>query len=293
MSERPHAFLSYARFNDEHDKKLISWLCDRLAAEVQAQTGLPFVILRDNKDIVWGKHWREFVEDGTASAALMFVIMSPSYFRSEACRWEYESFKTRESELKRKDLILPIYYLEVDEFEEDSTNISDVWLADLKARNYERWSHLRFHGQDSTELRQAIGRLANQVKLVLKSLELSQVLPTKGIGPSSLPTAPQRPAPPDWQATVDSYRDLTRTQQAIMLCLYQKVISDMTLDDFYVKLRAEIPSRIASIGELLYRIKDLAHAGLIQLRSNGKKSSIVMVIPNIRGHLIDGGVIES
>jgi hypothetical protein len=40
----PAAFMSYARFNDQHDDGQLSQIRERLAAEVRAQTGEEFAI---------------------------------------------------------------------------------------------------------------------------------------------------------------------------------------------------------------------------------------------------------
>lgn len=54
MSGAPAAFMSYARFNDKHDEGQLSQFRERLAAEVQVQTGEEFAIFQDRNDIAWG-----------------------------------------------------------------------------------------------------------------------------------------------------------------------------------------------------------------------------------------------
>jgi hypothetical protein len=49
------AFMSYAHFDDEHDKGNLSKFCDLLSQEICAQTGEKFKIFRDRKDIRWGE----------------------------------------------------------------------------------------------------------------------------------------------------------------------------------------------------------------------------------------------
>jgi hypothetical protein len=45
----PAAFMSYVRFNDQHDDGQLSQFRERLAAEVRAQTGQEFLTFRRNK----------------------------------------------------------------------------------------------------------------------------------------------------------------------------------------------------------------------------------------------------
>ena len=49
---------------------------------------------------------------------LLLVSITPSFFRSPACRGEVERFLAREHELGRQDLILPVYYVSTPELRE-------------------------------------------------------------------------------------------------------------------------------------------------------------------------------
>ena len=53
----PDAFLSYTRFDDQHDGGTISEFCQRLASAVRAVTGEPFEIFQDVDDIDVGERW--------------------------------------------------------------------------------------------------------------------------------------------------------------------------------------------------------------------------------------------
>jgi hypothetical protein len=54
MGAKPAAFMSYVRFNDEHDDGQLSQFRERLSAEVRVQTGGEFAIFQDRNDIAWG-----------------------------------------------------------------------------------------------------------------------------------------------------------------------------------------------------------------------------------------------
>jgi hypothetical protein len=54
-SKPPDAFLSYTRFDDQHDGGAISEFCRRLASAVRAVTGVHFHIFHDSGGI--GEHW--------------------------------------------------------------------------------------------------------------------------------------------------------------------------------------------------------------------------------------------
>jgi TIR domain len=113
MSGPPAAFMSYARFNDKHDEGQLSQFRERLAAEVQVQTGEEFAIFQDRNDIAWGENWRQRIDGALDTVTFLLAVITPGFFRSSACRGEVERFLIRESELGRQDLILPVYYVSV------------------------------------------------------------------------------------------------------------------------------------------------------------------------------------
>ncbi len=165
----PIAFLSYTRFDDAHDEERIAWFCERLSGEVKMQTGQPFPIFRDKKDIQWGQRWRERIEECLDEAVFLIPILTPSYFQSQPCREEYELFREREKKLKRNDLILPVYYVECDELEDPAIRESNLWAKDLSERQYEDWRSLRWKLWDSPSIGRALERLAKQIKQALKT----------------------------------------------------------------------------------------------------------------------------
>jgi len=295
-SLQPLSFLSYARFNDDHDEQAITWLCDRLSGEVQMQTGRPFVVLRDKKDIVWGNRWRDFIDSGTNAATFLLVIMTPSYFNSPACRDEYERFRNRELALGRRDLILPVYYVECDEIEDPAINASTIWASDLKARQFEDWRHLRLQTPNSTELRQAVARLGSQIRRVLKTLPIqpstASGAPSVAGAPTSIPR--QASAVSDDDAIEAHYRDLSGTQKDIIQFVYAIMQEEeITIDALYQALSKRDANPIKSTAELYHRVKDLANDGLIALRSHGRKATVVLRITAVQRAFWNRRIIES
>lgn len=164
----PIAFLSYTGFDNIHEENRIAEVCERLSGEVKMQTGQPFPIFRDKKDIQWGQRWRERIEEGLDEAVFLIVILTPSYFQSQPCCDEYELFREREKKLGRNDLILPVYYVECDELEEPTIWESNLWAKDLSERQYEDWRSLRWEPWTSPTIGRAFERLAKQIKQALK-----------------------------------------------------------------------------------------------------------------------------
>ena len=161
----PAAFMSYARFNDQHDGGQLSQFRKRLEAEVQAQTGEEFAIFQDRNDISWGQNWKQRIEEALDGVTLLLVIITPSLFRSQACRAEVKRFLDRERDLGRTDLILPVYYISAREMKKDlRAQERDELARVLASRQFADWRKLRFEPLDSPPARKAVEQLAIQIR---------------------------------------------------------------------------------------------------------------------------------
>jgi hypothetical protein len=164
MSGPPAAFMSYARFNDKHDEGQLSQFRERLAAEVQVQTGEEFAIFQDRNDIAWGENWRQRIEGALDTVTFLLAVITPGFFRSSACRGEVERFLIRESELGRQDLILPVYYVSVPELDEPERRDGDSLATVLASRQFADWRELRFEPFTSPIVRKAVAQLASRMR---------------------------------------------------------------------------------------------------------------------------------
>ena len=112
MSKGPIAFLSYVHFDDEHDTGRITEICSRLSGEVQIQSGEEFPIFQDRADLKWSDAWKRRIGESLEVVTFLIPVITPSFFKSVECRSELERFISLENRLDRKDLILPIYYVD-------------------------------------------------------------------------------------------------------------------------------------------------------------------------------------
>ena len=78
----PAAFLSYARFDDQHHDGLISELREQLSAEVRVQTGTAFPIFQDREDISWGQNWQSRIDETLDAVTLLLPVVTPGFFHS-------------------------------------------------------------------------------------------------------------------------------------------------------------------------------------------------------------------
>ena len=136
MAGQPAAFMSYARFDDQHDDGQLTAFRERLAAEVRVQTGEEFLIFQDRADIAWGQNWQQRIGQALDTVTLLLVIITPGFFRSPHCRAETEQFLDRERRLGRDDLILPVYYVSTPEIDDPGRRDADPLAATLAGRQH-------------------------------------------------------------------------------------------------------------------------------------------------------------
>jgi TIR domain len=196
MSERIlGGFWSYVRADDEHEKGRITRLRERLERSICFYSGLrEFRIFLDRKDIGWGQNWASRLSDSLDDSLLLFPIVTPSYFSSQACREEALAFQKRQTRLGRDDLILPVYYLGAELMEHpDSGTFSPEERAVgnlLSSHQREDWRSLRTTEETDPGYAKAIERLAEQATKAIKR-DLNEAKPPIVTGKSEA-TPPQQ-----------------------------------------------------------------------------------------------------
>jgi hypothetical protein len=80
------AFLSYVRSDDEYDNGGITKSRERLDKELRILTDENNATFQGRNDIAWGQNWSERVNEALNAATVLIVIITPSLFRSAACR---------------------------------------------------------------------------------------------------------------------------------------------------------------------------------------------------------------
>ena len=165
VSGGPAAFMSYVRFDDQHDDGQLSQFRKRLGDEVRALTGeQDFAIFQDRNDIAWGQNWQQRIDEALDAVTLLLVIITPSLFRSPACRAEFHKFLDRERALGREDLILPVYYISAREMDDPGLRRADEMAMVLASRQLADWRELRFEPFTSPLVRKAITQLASRIR---------------------------------------------------------------------------------------------------------------------------------
>ena len=168
MPLEPVAFLSYVRLDDRHEDGRLSEFCSRLAGEIRIQTGRPFQIFQDRKDIGWGQQWKRRIEDSLDAATFLIPIVTPGFFNSDPCREEFERFLERERKLGRNDLILPVYYVDSAILSDEARRQADTVAKEIAARQVADWRELRFEPFTAPVISKTLAGLAQQIVAALE-----------------------------------------------------------------------------------------------------------------------------
>ena len=164
MSVRPAGFMSYVRSDDANDNGRISELRKRLEGEIRVQSGdNTFHIFQDREDIAWGEQWAQRINESLDAVTFLFPVITPGFFKSTACRDELKRFLEREKQLRRQDLILPIYYVETPLLTDPAKGKADELGTIIADRQHADWRDLRFEFIDSPNVRRVLAELAKQV----------------------------------------------------------------------------------------------------------------------------------
>lgn len=164
VTPAPAAFMSYARFDDQHDDGWLTRLREQLSAEVRALTGRDFAIFQDRSDIAWGQNWQQRIDEALDTVTLLLVIITPSLFSSSACRAEVNKFLDRERDLGRQDMILPVYYISAREMDDAALRETDDLAKVLASRQVADLRELRGERISSPRMRRIIEQLAIRMR---------------------------------------------------------------------------------------------------------------------------------
>lgn len=179
----PYIFLSYCHADDKWTEGRISGFRDGLVNALRIVTGKHIEIFQD-RDIGWGDHWPDTLEKALAGATILMPIITPCYFTSGACREELETFFEYEKRSEKRR-ILPVYWMDCDEWEDQGKRDADRLASELYNRQYWDWrplvGRLPRDGQPPRDQRvkSKLESIAKQVHLLIP--ELPQIDPPRPV----------------------------------------------------------------------------------------------------------------
>jgi hypothetical protein len=149
------------------------------------QTGKPFAVFQDRNDIAWGQNWEDRITSSLSDVTFLIPILTPSFFQSPACRFEFRAFLLKEKTLGVNRLILPLYYVPCHELGENYVKGSDEIAENLRARNWTDWRPLRFKSLSDEAVSATLATMAGTIKASMDELAAigiaASAKPTKGV----------------------------------------------------------------------------------------------------------------
>ena len=173
MSDCYRGFWSYVHKDDEVEGGRISQLARDVVAQYEMITGDKIELFLDKDGLEWGDEWRDKIDTRLVLVAFFIPVMTPRYFKSAECRTELNQFVRRASNLGLKDLLLPLYYLDVPSIEKEDEEDDLI----LKIREFHRqdWRDLRFKNVNSESYRRGVSDMAQRLVQANKRAEADNV----------------------------------------------------------------------------------------------------------------------
>jgi hypothetical protein len=168
LAELPElaGFFSYSREDDEAFSGTLSALREGIHRELSAQLGRnkkTFRLWQDQVAIAPGKLWESEIKKAIDESFFFIPIVTPRSVSSKYCKFEFESFLARESEIGRNDLVFPILYISVGALESEAKWRDDPVLSIIGRRQYVDWRPLRHLDVQTTAVREQIERLCQRM----------------------------------------------------------------------------------------------------------------------------------
>ena len=97
-------------------------------------------------------------------ARFFIPILTPSFFRSEPCRQELQTFLNLERKVDRRDLVLPIYWITCPVLEEGHLKVKDELAQEIDERQCWDWRELVFEDLMSAACRRELHALSTRIE---------------------------------------------------------------------------------------------------------------------------------
>jgi hypothetical protein len=153
-------FWSYVNSDNKAEGGRIVCLANNIIEQYQMITGEEITLFLD-KDIKLGEEWRKTIDENLASVAFFIPVMTPRYFLSAECRREMQSFTRKASNLGIKELILPLYYVDIPSLNDESNE--DDLIKMIRDFQREDWREIRFKEIASEGYRKGVYQLAKRL----------------------------------------------------------------------------------------------------------------------------------
>jgi formylglycine-generating enzyme required for sulfatase activity len=160
-------FFSYSREDDKDSLGALSALRERIQRELRSQLGRQpntFRLWQDKEAISFGTLWEDRINAAVAESVFFIPVITPTAVRSRHCKFELDSFLAREAALGRTDLVFPIYYIEIEAFEDSVAQKNDPVLSVIAKRQYRDWREFRHRDINETDVKKAIEDFCKDIR---------------------------------------------------------------------------------------------------------------------------------
>ena len=178
MSYVPHhrhdLFFSYAH---EDDSAWIEAFCKGLKTELVRAVGADFDVWQDATKLRLGQNWADEIDQGISTTALFLAVCSPSYYRSEWCEKEWQTFFERNQATVDDPSSLKVGETGAYRFVKAVMRINQQ-----RIRMFPQFQEVRLYddqgsqyGADSAEFRKLVLKTAKDLEYILESMRRSRV----------------------------------------------------------------------------------------------------------------------
>ena len=133
-------FISYSRADNKPQKPgdpfgWVTALRDEILADHRRFSTEPLRIFFDTSEIRDMDDWRHRVLGALRHSRILLVCLSPNYFQSKPCRWEFDEYVGRQvHQLMGQDSFAQVYFTEVPGVSEQ--DMAEGWYQLLRRTNY-------------------------------------------------------------------------------------------------------------------------------------------------------------
>ncbi|MET9486710.1 TIR domain-containing protein [Nocardia sp. NPDC006630] len=161
------AFWSYTRDDDECSDRHVTKLSKQISRAFKLINGNPLQVFIDRDSIEWGEEWKTRIDNSIHGATLFIPIITPSYLRSSACRYEFLTFWSKSRPSNLTQLVLPIVYADTDM----NVDSDDEIVSIISSLQCEFWHETRLEDESSSVYKRAVHDLAVRIKQISDSME--------------------------------------------------------------------------------------------------------------------------
>ncbi len=190
----PHGatgFFSYVQADDESDGGRIISLARHLRSQFRIQTADELSLFVDRDSLEWGSEWAARIDEAIAGTTFFLPVITPSYFRSQACRQELLKFTREATRLGLEQLLMPIYWVRVPDLDDDPASSADEAIGLVSRYQWQDFRNVRLEDEGSAVFRKAVSGLAAELaSRAVRVTNSVQDVPEAAAATTPLPAAP-------------------------------------------------------------------------------------------------------